>query len=161
MFLFLKDWKIGVIALLSIGLTTMVFYHKSVVSDYQLKMLNDKNSLIQSVMVEQEKNLSILVDAINETRKYNEKIRIDADSSTSANVRLHKTIDSLNTQVSALTEQARIDYHNTLTDILKDCTTNYSEMARKADEHASDAKLFFDIYKGSDKPNQPREFRFR
>ena len=55
--------------------------------------------------------------------------------------RLREQLNSFNAGLSNDSKQALIDRINTLSDVLSECTSRYSEVATKADTYAADSKM--------------------
>ena len=55
--------------------------------------------------------------------------------------RLREQLNTFNAGLSNDSKQTLIDRINTLSDVLSECTSRYTEVATKADSHAADSKM--------------------
>lgn len=91
----------------------------------------------------EQQNYQEVIDAINKAKLQQQEIAIDVRSANDANERLHQTIDQLNAN-SALSANDRAEYTASISELFKECSSAYIEMARAADGHASDIRLLQD-----------------
>ena len=92
------------------------------------------------------RNYQGVIDAINKAEQQtaiNERYASDARR---ANDSLRDTIGQLREQVASVSADARIEYTNSLTDVLAECSAEYLKMARQADGHARDSQMMVDAW---------------
>ena len=132
------------IALLFLGLFS---FYKLQYDKLKLEIAENQTKHEQQMRAVEQSQYKEVINAINEANAQRIKVEIDSSDAESANKRLRQTIDRLNVQVSQLSASARIEYSNSLGELLKECTAAYRTVARKADGHAADAKLMQNILK--------------
>lgn len=74
-----------------------------------------------------------------------------ASLSDNAN-RLSEALRASKAKYLTASEEARIEYTNTVRELLETCSERYRAVAVKADEHANDAKLLSDAWPETKKP---------
>lgn len=85
-----------------------------------------------------------LENARNEATKRETKLRADAGRARSESDGLRGDLAELRRQLPELDADACRVRADTLADVFNQCATRYSELAEKADRHASDAKTLMD-----------------
>lgn len=121
-------------------------YYKIQYEHLQLELAQNQTRHAEEMRAIERNQFQEVINAID---KYNErKIQIDVDSTDAdaANKRLHDTINKLNLQVSKLASSAKIEYANALSNVLKECTTEYRQVAKQADGHAADAVMLKELF---------------
>lgn len=130
-------------ALFFLGLS---IYYKIQLEDYEVKLAKNQARHEAEMRILEKNQFQGVIDAINVANEQKIRVEVDSGNAESANKRLHQTIDRLNVQVSNLATSARVEYSNALSDVLKECTVAYREVARKADGHATDAQMMKQIF---------------
>lgn len=143
--LILKEWKISLIVLLSsLLLISFIFIGNLNRSkdkiEYEFKEYRayvEKQNLINSNKQKQQE-LEVANKQIEIERKYNEKItklQNDIATANSSNRSLSEQLTKAKSRISkAPVEQVR-SYSSTATELLRDCSNRYTEMARLAQQH--------------------------
>lgn len=143
--LILKEWKISLIVLLSsLLLISLIFIGNLNRSkdkiEYEFKEYKayvEKQNLINSNKQKQ-LELEVANKQVEIERKYNEKItKLQNDIATvnSSNRSLSEQLTKANSRISkAPVEQVR-SYSSTTTELLRDCSNEYREMAKHAQQH--------------------------
>lgn len=145
-----RYWQYIVIAILAFMLALTSYCLDDSVKTMQLMRvthdLETANNIAEYEMsarkIEQQ-NYQEVIDAINKAKLQQQEIAIDVRSANDANERLHQTIDQLNAN-SALSANDRAEYTASISELFKECSSAYIEMARAADGHASDIRLLQD-----------------
>ena len=143
--LILKEWKISLIVLLSsLLLISLIFIGNLNRSkdkiEYEFKEYKayvEKQNLINSNKQKQQE-LEAANKQVEIERKYNEKItklQNDIAAANSSNRSLSEQLTKANTRIpTASVEQVR-SYSSTTTELLRDCSNEYTEMAKQAQQH--------------------------
>lgn len=100
--------------------------------------LNQEKKLRETLEAKHEQ----LVEAINEATKRNEVTEREFSSLVDANKRLQQTIRQMDYRVKQLPEAARTAYTSALSHVFTECTEQYSEVAKRADGHVSDIRMY-------------------
>lgn len=66
-------------------------------------------------------------------------VQTDAANARAANVRLRDQLEENRRNLASHPTSTIVNYANTATDVLQECTGRYTEVAEKADGHATDA----------------------
>ncbi|WP_201556270.1 hypothetical protein [Psychrobacter sp. 72-O-c] len=86
------------------------------------------------------------IAAINDAKKREKSNAIDAANTVAANERLSQTIDRLSAN-AATDAQFRVEYATTSGQLLKDCSSSITDLARVADMHVNDIRMLQGIAK--------------
>lgn len=105
--------------------------------------LNQEKKLRETLELKHEQ----LVEAINEATKRNETTEREFNSLVDANKRLQQTIGQMDYRVKQLPEAARSAYTSALSHVFEQCTERYSEVAKRADGHVSDIRMYQQLNK--------------
>lgn len=105
--------------------------------------LNQEKKLRETLEAKHEQ----LVEAINEATKRNETTEREFNSLVDANKRLQQTIRQMDYRVKQLPEAARTAYTSALSHVFEQCTERYSEVAKRADGHVSDIRMYQQLNK--------------
>lgn len=145
-----RYWQYIVIAILVMALVFMTFMLREAAHTMQtmrvthtLETANNIAEYEMSARKIEQQNYQEVIDAINKAKLQQQEIAIDVRSANDANERLHQTIDQLNAN-SALSANDRAEYTASISELFKECSSAYIEMARAADGHASDIRLLQD-----------------
>ena len=143
--LILKEWKVSLIVLLSSLLLISLIFTGSLNRskdkiEYEFKEYRayvEKQTLINSNKQKQQE-LEAANKQVEIERKYNEKItklQNDIAAVNSSNRSLSEQLTKANARISkAPVEQVR-SYSSTATELLRDCSNEYTEMAERAEQH--------------------------
>ena len=143
--LVLKEWKVSLIVLLSSLLLISLIFTGSLNRskdkiEYEFKEYKayvEKQTLINSNKQKQQE-LEAANKQVEIERKYNEKItKLQNDIATvnSSNRSLSEQLTKAKSRITtAPVEQVR-SYSSTATELLRDCSNEYTEMARLAQQH--------------------------
>jgi hypothetical protein len=71
-----------------------------------------------------------------------------ADAARAERDRLQSDLAASRVSLSNATHASLVEYTNTLTVVFEQCTREYTEVARRADQHAADSELLFNAWKG-------------
>lgn len=116
-----------------------------------------KNELLSLERNQQAKLLEIreqqhedMIHAVNEALQRNQQTEAEYAALSDANKRLQHSIKQMDSRIKQLPESARAAYTSALTHVFTECTTAYSDLAKKADGHVSDIRMYQSI--GTRKP---------
>jgi len=97
--------------------------------DETTRMQGEKDAAVQKAAAQAQRNMA------------------DANSARSERDRLRDDLVASRSTFSEATDTSLIDYTNTLSIVFEQCTREYSELAEKADGHATDAENLFTAWK--------------
>ena len=154
--LVLKEWKVSLIVLLSSLLLISLIFTGSLNRskdkiEYEFKEYRayvEKQNLINSNKQKQQE-LEAANNQVEIERKYNEKItklQNDIATANSSNRSLSEQLTKAKSRISkAPVEQVR-SYSSTATELLRDCSNRYTEMAGIAEQHRLAETRVVDTY---------------
>ena len=87
-------------------------------------------------------------DAIAKANQVAQRNAAAAAAATRERDRLRDDLSASRAALSDATHASLIEYANTLAVVFEQCTNEYAEMARLADEHAASAELLYNAWKG-------------
>lgn len=148
-----KSWVL--IGLLSLVLVVLGIKLNSLEGQLEQEKLNHlqyvtkQNLETEKLNKQWSEQLSTAKDGYIERIKALERDRIALSATTD---RLSEALRTSNAKYLAASEEARIEYTNTIGELFGTCSERYRAVAIKADEHANDAKLLSDAWPVTKKP---------
>ena len=108
----------------------------------QAVLVATEKAAAETVRMQKEKDAAIQKAAAQAQRN-----KADAVSARSERDRLRDDLVASRSTFAEATDASLIEYANTLSVVFEQCTREYSELAEKADGHATDAENLFSAWK--------------
>lgn len=110
--------------------------------EYAVQVANNKAANAQYIRDILDIQYKGVLNALQDHERERQKIEVDYSSAADANRRLQRTISSLDHQVSRISERTQREYSKALGRVLKECSTEYLSVAKRADEHSAEAEKY-------------------
>nr|DAN41851.1 MAG TPA: Protein of unknown function (DUF2514) [Caudoviricetes sp.] len=110
--------------------------------EYAVQVANNKAANAQYIQDILDTQYKGVLNALQDHERERQKIEVDYSDALDANRRLQRTISSLDHQVSRISERTQREYSKALGRVLKECSTEYLSMAKRADQHSAEAEKY-------------------
>jgi hypothetical protein len=127
-------------------------YIQKQTNQHKAELLTLETNQQKKLLELQEQRHEDIIKALNQATAENQHSETEYAALHAANKQLQQSIKQMDGRIRKLPESARAAYTTALGDVLGECTTRYTDLARKADGHVSDIRMYQRIGKPKRKP---------